>query len=119
MDGLESLFSPNMMGTANAILRAFNNRKYIFFVTLMLDQAKLKAVDEKKKEEQGENSCCSAIGIILLAGSPRSFPRERCCVKRKTTYPQILSFRWCDKCKQVLCDKRNVGPQLLYIKALE
>lgn len=54
MDGLESLFSPNMMGTANAILRAFNNRKYIFFVTLMLDQAKLKAVEEKKKEEQGK-----------------------------------------------------------------
>ena len=42
------------MGTANAILRAFNNRKYIFFVTLMLDQAKLKAVEEKKKEEQGK-----------------------------------------------------------------
>ncbi|XP_068693384.1 hydrocephalus-inducing protein homolog [Montipora foliosa] len=53
-DGLECLFSPSMMATANAILRAFNNRKYIFIVTLMLDQAKLKAVEEKKKEEQAK-----------------------------------------------------------------
>ena len=60
MDGLESLFSPSMMATGNAILRAFNNRKYIFFVTLMLDQAKLKAVEEKKKEEQGKTNICSA-----------------------------------------------------------
>lgn len=51
------------MATANAILRAFNNRKYIFFVTLMLDQAKLKAVEEKKKEEQGEAEHTSAISF--------------------------------------------------------
>ena len=73
MDGLESLFSPSMMGTANAILRAFNNRKYIFFVTLMLDQAKLKAVEEKKKEEQGGN--CS-ICMILSRITP--FPPLPC-----------------------------------------
>jgi len=56
------------MATANAILRAFNNRKYIFFVTLMLDQAKLKAVEEKKKEEQGEaqhTSTISLLGVVL------------------------------------------------------
>lgn len=62
MDGLESLFSPSTMGSANAILRAFNNRKYIFFLTLMLDQAKLKAVEGKKKEEQGWSyNCCTIL----------------------------------------------------------
>ena len=62
MDGLESLFSPSMMGSANAVLRAFNNRKYIFFLTLMLDQAKLKAVEGKKKEEQGWSyNCCTIL----------------------------------------------------------
>ena len=54
IDGLDTLFSPSTVATANSILRAFNNRKYIFFVTLMLDQARLKAVEMKKKEEQGE-----------------------------------------------------------------
>lgn len=49
------------MATANAILRAFNNRKYIFFVTLMLDQVKFKAVEEKKREEQGEAEHTSTI----------------------------------------------------------
>lgn len=68
MDGVESLFSPSMMATANAILRAFNNRKYIFFVTLMLDQAKLKAVEEKKKEEQGKINMFSADSWRRIIG---------------------------------------------------
>jgi hypothetical protein len=32
-------------------LRSLNNRKYIFFATLTLEHAKLKALDERKKEE--------------------------------------------------------------------
>ena len=52
-DGLETLFSPNMAATCTSILRALNNRKYIFFVTLTLDQARLRAVNEKRREEQG------------------------------------------------------------------
>lgn len=53
IDGLDSLFAPSMVATATSILRALNNRKYIFFVTLMLSHARLKTVEEKQKEEQG------------------------------------------------------------------
>ena len=87
MDGLESLFSPSMMATANAILRAFNNRKYIFFVTLMLDQAKLKAVEEKKKEDQGGSR------------SPHTWPvsqrfTERFIIRFILLHDKLLQFDW-------------------------
>ncbi|XP_071959113.1 hydrocephalus-inducing protein homolog isoform X2 [Antedon mediterranea] len=51
-DGLETLFSPNQAATANALLKAFNNRKYIFFVTLKLEQSVLQAREKREKEEK-------------------------------------------------------------------
>ncbi|XP_033116735.1 hydrocephalus-inducing protein homolog isoform X2 [Anneissia japonica] len=51
-DGLETLFSPNQPATASALLKAFNNRKYIYFITLKLEQAVLQAREKKEKEEK-------------------------------------------------------------------
>ena len=51
IDGLSSIFTRNIHSTACCILRALNNRKYIFFATLTLEHAKLKAIEEKKMAE--------------------------------------------------------------------
>eukprot|EP00794_Sanderia_malayensis_P018879 gene18879-20779_t len=50
-DGLESIFASNMTSCVNALLRAINNRKYIFAVTLKLNKERLKYLEEKKKEQ--------------------------------------------------------------------
>ena len=52
-DGLESTFAANMTSCANALLRAINNRKYIFAVTLKFSKERLKMIDERKKAEKG------------------------------------------------------------------
>ncbi len=52
-DGLESAFASNMTSCANAILRAINNRKYIFAVTLKFSREALKVIEEKEKEQAG------------------------------------------------------------------
>ena len=52
-DGLESMFTSNMTSCANALLRAINNRKYIFAITLKLSKERLKALDDRKKAEKG------------------------------------------------------------------
>jgi len=36
-DGLESIFTQNMSSSAQILLKAINNRKYIFTLTLKLD----------------------------------------------------------------------------------
>ncbi|KAK6174452.1 hypothetical protein SNE40_017727 [Patella caerulea] len=51
-DGLESLFSQNFLSTANAILKALNNRRFIFFLTLKLDYTVLKEQERKEEEEK-------------------------------------------------------------------
>ncbi|XP_041375521.1 hydrocephalus-inducing protein homolog [Gigantopelta aegis] len=51
-DGLETLFSMNVLTTANAILKSFNNRRFIFFVTLKLDYNILKEQEKKELEEK-------------------------------------------------------------------
>lgn len=51
-DGLDTLFSPNMSTTALAILKALNNRRYIYFVTLKLDYQALKDKERSEKEEE-------------------------------------------------------------------
>ncbi|XP_064641495.1 hydrocephalus-inducing protein-like isoform X2 [Lineus longissimus] len=51
-DSLETLFSPNMVATAAAILKALNNRKYLFFISLKLDYNVLKEREKKQQEEE-------------------------------------------------------------------
>ena len=47
------MFTSNMTSCTNALLRAINNRKYIFAITLKLSKERLKAIDDRKKAEQG------------------------------------------------------------------
>ena len=54
IDGLDSMFTRNVQSAACCVLRALNNRKYIFFVSLTLEHAKLKAIDERKKVEMSK-----------------------------------------------------------------
>ncbi|ESO91099.1 hypothetical protein LOTGIDRAFT_122343, partial [Lottia gigantea] len=51
-DGLDTLFSQNYQSTANAILKALNNRRFIFFLTLKLDYNVLKEQERKDLEEK-------------------------------------------------------------------
>ena len=55
-DGLETLFSPCHSATAGALLKAFNNRKYIHFITLKLDQAVYQAREKRLQEEKGQSA---------------------------------------------------------------
>ncbi len=43
-----------MFTTSRAILKAFNNRKYIYFVTLKQDLNALKEQEKKAQEEKGK-----------------------------------------------------------------
>ena len=52
-DGLETLFSQTYFTTANAILKALNNRRFIYFCTLKLDYNVLKEQEKKAAEERG------------------------------------------------------------------
>lgn len=51
-DGLENLFAQNLYITAHAILRALNNRRFIYFVTMKLDYNVLKEQEKKAEEER-------------------------------------------------------------------
>ncbi|XP_025115052.1 hydrocephalus-inducing protein-like isoform X4 [Pomacea canaliculata] len=62
-DGLETLFSQNYFSTLNAILKALNNRRFIYFCTLKMDFSvlkeheqlkKLKIEEEQKRKEEEE-----------------------------------------------------------------
>lgn len=53
-DGLENLFAQNLYITAHAILRALNNRRFIYFVTMKLDYNVLKEQEKKAEEERGQ-----------------------------------------------------------------
>ena len=52
-DGLETLFAQNQYTAASAILKALNNRRFIFFITLKLDYNRLKEQEKKEQEEKG------------------------------------------------------------------
>lgn len=55
LDGLETLFAQNLHTAANVILKALNNRRFIYFVTLKLDYSVLKEQEKKQQEENGKN----------------------------------------------------------------
>jgi len=52
-DGLETLFAQNQHTAASAVLKALNNRRFIYFITLKHDYNHLKEQEKKQKEEQG------------------------------------------------------------------
>lgn len=54
-DGLESLFTQNVHNSAQCILKAINNRKYIFGVGLKLDYAIIKEKEKEMEAEKGIN----------------------------------------------------------------
>ena len=53
IDGLETIFSNNSVNTLNALLKAINNRKYLYAVTLRLTYEALKERERKEMEEIG------------------------------------------------------------------
>ena len=72
IDGLENLFAQNLYITAHAILRALNNRRFIYFVTMKLDYNVLKEQEKKAEEERGQHShkwiilCYTALYCVIL-----------------------------------------------------
>ena len=52
-DGLETLFSQNLVTTCLALLKAINNRKYIYFVSLRLEYSAMKEQERRAQEEKG------------------------------------------------------------------
>lgn len=54
-DGLESLFTQNTTSSAHIMLKALNNRKYLYSVSLKLDYGYIKKKDEESKKEKGLN----------------------------------------------------------------
>ena len=55
IDGLETIFSNNTVSTLNALLKALNNRKYLYAVTLRLTYEALKERERKEQEEIGKS----------------------------------------------------------------
>ncbi|KFV73572.1 Hydrocephalus-inducing protein, partial [Struthio camelus australis] len=51
-DGLETLFAHNMPSALLCLLKAINNRPYIYFVNLFQDYATMKAKEKAKKEQE-------------------------------------------------------------------
>jgi hydrocephalus-inducing protein len=55
IDGLDTLFCQNYLLAATAVLKAFNNRRYIYFVTMKSDFQKYKEQLNKIQEEKCTN----------------------------------------------------------------
>ena len=53
-DGLETLFAQNQQQAARVMLKALNNRKYMFMVTLKHDYNTLKEQEKLAEAEKGE-----------------------------------------------------------------
>ncbi|MGH0142284.1 UNVERIFIED_CONTAM: hypothetical protein FKN15_002866 [Acipenser sinensis] len=55
-DSLETLYSRSMTSTLQAILKALNNRRYIYLINLKHDYTAFKAREKAQKEEEGKAS---------------------------------------------------------------
>jgi len=53
-DGLESLFTPSLHGSAHSILKALNNRTHIFAIMLKLDYNVVKEQEQHAQDEKGK-----------------------------------------------------------------
>lgn len=54
-DGLETMFARSMVSALLCLLKAINNRRYIYFVNLFQDFAAMKAREISKQEQEGKN----------------------------------------------------------------
>jgi len=63
-DGLDSKFTSGLASAATILLRAINNRKYIFALTLKFDFETLQNVNEKREEETSK--CLVAFSFTTL-----------------------------------------------------
>jgi len=52
-DGLESSFTHNAYSSAHCILKALNNRTYMFAIALKLDYSVVKENEKRAEEEKG------------------------------------------------------------------
>jgi len=53
-DGLNSIFASSYVHTLHSVLKAINNRKYIFVVTLKNDYNTIKQQQKRVQAEKGE-----------------------------------------------------------------
>ena len=63
-DGLETLFSQNLVTTCLTLLKAINNRKYIYFVSLKLDYSAMKEQERRAQDEKG-TACLTIMSSYL------------------------------------------------------
>ena len=61
IDGLETLFAQNYLLAATAVLKSFNNRRYIYFVSMKSDFQKYKEQLARIQEEK-----CKIIDLSVL-----------------------------------------------------
>ena len=64
IDGLDTLFAQNYLLAATAILKAFNNRRYIYFVTMKSDFQKYKEQLNKIAEEKRMLRFCFVLFVL-------------------------------------------------------
>ena len=62
-DGLESVFTPNLTCSASVVLKAFNNRKYIFLVTLRASLSDLK--DRENAAQKQKRMSLLFLGSLI------------------------------------------------------
>lgn len=73
-DGLETLFTRSMSSALLCLLKAINNRRYIFFVNLFQDYVAMKAREKAKLEQEGKKDVlshthpCVNFGISSRSG---------------------------------------------------
>ncbi|OXB57221.1 hypothetical protein ASZ78_016396 [Callipepla squamata] len=81
-DGLETLFARSMASALLCLLKAVNNRPYIYFINLFQDYASWKAKEVAAKEQEGAGQICVLAPstepcVYLLMISPLVYTEER------------------------------------------
>lgn len=74
-DGLETMFARSTVSALFCLLKAINNRRYIYFVNLFQDFAAMKAREISKQEQEGKNNVVFVGFFCVLF--PVTFDRIR------------------------------------------
>lgn len=82
-DGLETMFARSMVSALLCLLKAINNRRYIYFVNLFQDFAAMKAREISKQEQEGKND------VVFVGSSNRSF---LCLIPSYILWNQAMEF---------------------------
>ena len=86
IDSLDTLFAQNNLMAATAVLKAFNNRRYIYFVTIKSDFQKYKEQLNKVQQEKSKrlkirrltfSSVMSARTCLILFKQKNSKSKQR------------------------------------------